>query len=123
MKAAVHHRYGPPDVLRIEDVERPIPKDDEVLIKVHATTVSRSDVALRAGEPFVSRLITGLRRPKRTILGSDVAGEIESVGAAVTEFQVGDRVFGLNAWRFGAHAEFMVMRARGAVTTMPPGMP
>ena len=84
MKAAVHHRYGPPDVLRIEDAERPIPKDDEVLIKVHATTVSRSDVALRAGKPFVSRLITGLRRPKRTILGSDVAGEVarEWAGAA-----------------------------------------
>ena len=123
MKAAVHHRYGPPDVLRLEDVERPVPKDDEVLIKVHATTVSRSDVALRAGEPLISRFVTGVRRPKRTILGSDVAGEIESVGAAVTEFQVGDRVFGLNAWRFSAHAEFMAMRARGAITTMPDGMP
>ena len=123
MKAAVHHVYGPADVLRLEEVARPVPKDDEVLIKVHATTVSRTDVALRAGEPFISRLITGLRRPKRTILGSDVAGEVESVGAAVTEFKAGDRVFGINPWRFGAHAQYISMRARGALATMPAGLP
>ncbi len=123
MKAAVHRVYGPPDVLHIEDVARPVPRDGEVLIKVHATTVSRSDAALRAGEPFISRFITGLRRPKRTILGSDVAGEVESVGGEVTEFKVGDRVFGINPWRFGAHAEFMSMSASGALATMPAGLP
>ncbi len=123
MKAAVHERYGPPEVLRVEDVERPVPKDDEVLIKVHATTVSRTDVALRAGEPFLSRFITGVRRPKRTILGSDLAGVVETVGAAVTEFKVGDRVFGINPWKFGAHAEFMCMRASGPLASMPAGLP
>ncbi len=69
MRAVVHDPYGPPDVLRLGDVDRPVPKDDEVLIKVRATTVSRTDVALRAGEPFVSRFITGVRKPKRPILG------------------------------------------------------
>jgi NADPH:quinone reductase-like Zn-dependent oxidoreductase len=123
MKAVVHDRYGPPDVLRVEDVEKPVPKPDEVLIGVHATTVSRTDAALRAGEPFVSRVITGLRRPKRRILGSDLSGEVEALGAAVTEFTVGDRVFGINPWRFGAHAEFMCMRASGALAPMPAGMP
>jgi NADPH:quinone reductase-like Zn-dependent oxidoreductase len=122
MRAAVHERYGPPDVLHLEDVEQPVPKDDEVLIKVHATTVSRTDVALRAGEPFVSRFITGVRRPKRPILGSDVAGVVESAGAAVTEFTAGDRVFGINPWKFGAHAEFMCMRASGPLASMPPGL-
>jgi NADPH:quinone reductase-like Zn-dependent oxidoreductase len=119
----VHDTYGPADLLRLEDVERPVPKDDEVLIKVHATTVSRTDVALRAGVPFISRFITGLRRPRRRILGSDPAGVVDAVGNAVTEFKVGDRVFGINPWKFGAHAEFMCMRAGGAVAPMPAGIP
>jgi NADPH:quinone reductase-like Zn-dependent oxidoreductase len=123
VKAAVHDRYGPPEVLGIEDVEQPVPKDDEVLVKVHATTVSRTDVALRAGEPFVSRFITGVRRPKRTILGSDVAGVVEAVGSSVTEFGVGDRVFGINPWKFGAHAEYICMRADGPLASMPAGLP
>ncbi len=123
MKAAVHERYGPPEVLHLDDVERPVPKDDEVLIKVRATTVSRTDAALRAGEPFFSRFITGVRRPKRAILGSDVAGVVEAAGAAVTEFKVGDRVFGINPWKFGAHAEFMCMRASGPIASMPADLP
>jgi NADPH:quinone reductase-like Zn-dependent oxidoreductase len=123
MKAVVHDRYGPPEVLHLDDVERPVPKPGEVLIKVHASTVSRTDVALRAGEPFVSRFITGVRRPKRTILGSDVAGVVAAVGTAVTEFTVGDRVFGINPWKFGAHAEYMCMRADGPLARMPDGMP
>lgn len=119
MRAVVHDRYGTPDVLRLEDVDRPVPKDDEVLIKVRATTVSRTDVALRAGEPFLSQLITGVRKPKRPILGSDVAGDVEAVGGAVTDFAVGDRVFGINPWKFGAHAEYMCMRAAGPLSSMP----
>jgi NADPH:quinone reductase-like Zn-dependent oxidoreductase len=122
MRAVVHDTYGPADVLRLEEVARPVPKDDEVLIEVHAATVSRTDSALRAGEPFVSRLITGLRRPKRRILGSDLAGVVEAAGATVTEFKVGDRVFGINPWRFGTHAEFVCMRAAGALAPMPTGM-
>ena len=123
MRAVVQDRYGPPSVLRLADVARPVPKSDEVLIKVHATTVSRTDSALRAGVPFVSRVIGGLRRPRRKILGSDLAGVVETVGRSVTEFKVGDHVFGINPWKFGAHAEFICMRAGGALAPMPAGMP
>ncbi len=123
MKAVVYDRYGPPDVLRIADVEQPIPKADEVLIRVHATTVSRTDTGLRSAELFVSRFVTGLRRPKRRILGSDLAGEIEAAGPAVTGFTPGDRVFGLKPWKFGAHAEFICMQESAALAHIPAGMP
>ena len=123
MKAVVHDRYGPPDVLRIEDVPRPVPNVNEVLVKIHAATVSRTDTGLRSAELFASRFITGLLRPKRRILGSDLAGEVEAVGAAVTEFKVGDRVFGINPWKFGTHAEFICMPASAALAYMPAGMP
>jgi NADPH:quinone reductase-like Zn-dependent oxidoreductase len=123
MRAVVHDRYGPPDVLRLEDVERPVPKDDEVLVKIHATTVARMDCSFRRAKPFVFyRFITGLRRPKRRILGSELAGEIEAVGAAVSEFTVGDHVFGSNELRFGAHAEFICMRERAQLAHKPAGM-
>jgi NADPH:quinone reductase-like Zn-dependent oxidoreductase len=122
MRAVVYDRYGPPDVLRLEDVDRPIPKEDEVLVRIHATTVNRTDCGVRGGKPFVSRFFTGLRRPKRKILGSELAGEIEAVGAAVREFAVGDRVFGINAWRFGAHAEFICMRESASLAHKPAGM-
>jgi NADPH:quinone reductase-like Zn-dependent oxidoreductase len=116
----VHDRYGPPDVLRLEDVERPVPNEDEVLVKVHATTVTRSDAAWRAAKPFISRFFTGLRRPKRRILGTEFAGEVEAVGDAVSEFRVGDRVFGASL--FGAHAEFVSVRESGPIAHMPTGM-
>ena len=113
MKAVVYDRYGPPDVLRLEEVARPAPKPYEVLIRVHATTMNRTDCGLRAGEPFVSRVISGFPRPRWKILGTELAGTVEAAGAAVTEFAPGDEVFGVNAWRFGAHAEFVCMRERG----------
>ena len=122
MRAVVFDRYGPPDVLRLENVKRPVPKDDEVLIKIHAATVSRTDTGLRGADLFLSRLATGLLRPKRRILGGDLAGEVESIGATVTEFEVGDRVFGVNPWKFGTHAEFICMRASSALGRMPAGM-
>jgi NADPH:quinone reductase-like Zn-dependent oxidoreductase len=118
----VHDRYGPPQVLRVEDVERPVPKDDEVLIEIHATTVSRTDTGLRSADLFASRFVTGLLRPKRKILGSDLAGVVTAVGADVSEFEVGDRVFGINPWKFGTHAEFVCMRAGGALGHMPAGV-
>jgi NADPH:quinone reductase-like Zn-dependent oxidoreductase len=120
MKAVVHDRYGPPDVLRIEDVERPVPSDDEVLVKVRATTVTRSDAAWRAAKPFFSRFFTGLRRPKRRILGTEFAGEVEAVGNAVSEFRVGDRVFGASL--FGAHAEFVRVKESGPIAHVPAGI-
>jgi NADPH:quinone reductase-like Zn-dependent oxidoreductase len=119
VRAVVHDRYGPPDVLRIEDVDRPVPNEDEVLIRVHATTVTRSDCAWRKGRPFVGRVFTGLRRPKRRILGTELAGEVEAVGANVSDFAVGDRVFGASI--FGAHAELVCIRAGGPVAHMPAG--
>jgi NADPH:quinone reductase-like Zn-dependent oxidoreductase len=121
MRAVVHDRYGPADVLRLEEVPQPVPKDDEVLIKIHATTVNRTDTALRAAEPFASRFITGLRRPKRKILGSELAGEIEAAGTAVTEFEVGDQVFGVNPWKFGTHAQFVCMRESSSLARKPAG--
>jgi len=120
MRAVVYDRYGAPDVLRLEDVERPVPKEDEVLVRIHATTVNRTDCGLRSAEYFISRFLTGLRRPKRKILGMELAGEVDAVGAAVTEFEVGDHVFGANG--FGAHAEFVCMRESAALAHKPAEM-
>jgi NADPH:quinone reductase-like Zn-dependent oxidoreductase len=120
MRAVVHDRYGGPDVLRVEEVERPVPRDDEVLVRIHATTVTRTDTGLRSAEYFISRVLTGLLRPKRRILGMELAGEVEAVGAAVTEFAVGDQVFGVNG--SGAHAEFVCMPESAPLAHKPTGM-
>ena len=122
MNAVVFDKYGPPDVLRFEEVEPPVPEEDEVLIKVHATTVNRTDCGVRAAKPFIARFFTGLLRPRQRILGTEMAGEIEAVGAAVREFGVGDHVFGINPWRFGAHAELMCMRENAPLAHMPNGV-
>ena len=122
MKAVVHDRYGPPEVLRIEDVERPVPKDDEVLVKIHATTVNRTDCHVRGAYPFIWRFFIGLRRPKQPLSGSDFAGEVVAAGAAVTEFAVGDHVFGTSGFRFGAHAELMCRPESSLIAHMPAGM-
>jgi NADPH:quinone reductase-like Zn-dependent oxidoreductase len=122
MRAVVADRYGPPEVLRLEEVERPVPRDDEILVRVRATTVNRSDCGVRGGDPFVARFVTGLRRPRWRILGSELAGEVEAVGAAVREFRVGDRVFGVNPWKLGAQAEFVCVREGAPVATMPAGL-
>jgi NADPH:quinone reductase-like Zn-dependent oxidoreductase len=119
MRAVVYDRYGPPEILRIEEVEPPVPKEDEVLVKVRATTVTRTDTGLRSAEFFISRFVTGLLRPKRPILGLELAGEVEAVGAAVSEFELGDHVFGV---RSGAHAELVCVREDGALGHMPTGV-
>ena len=119
MRAVVHDRYGPPDVLLLEEVERPVPQVDEVLVRVHATTVTRTDCHMRKASPFIWRFMLGLTRPKRRILGVEFAGVIETVGAAVSDFDVGDRVFGL---RNGAHAEYVCVREAGLIARMPAGM-
>ena len=119
MRAVVYDRYGPPEVLRVEEVERPVPKPDEVLVRVRASTVTRSDCGYRAAHPFFSRVFTGLRAPRRRIVGTELAGIVEEVGEDVTEFEVGDRVFGL---RSGANAELVCVREQGALAHMPAGM-
>jgi NADPH:quinone reductase-like Zn-dependent oxidoreductase len=119
MRAAVRSSYGPPEVVRISEVEKPAPKDGEVLVKVHATTVNRTDCGVRAAKPFFYRLFIGLTRPRLTVLGTEFAGEIEAVGAGVTSFNVGDRVFGFNGASFGAHAEYLATPADGLLATMP----
>jgi NADPH:quinone reductase-like Zn-dependent oxidoreductase len=120
MRAVVYDRYGPPEVLRLEEVDRPAPKDDEVLVKIHATTVNRTDCGWRSAKPFIGRYFTGIRRPKRRILGSELAGEVEAVGAAVSQFKVGDHVFGVNY--FGAHAEFVCVQEDRPLAHKPAGM-
>ncbi len=120
MRAVVYDRYGPPDVLRLEDVERPVPDEDQVLVKIHATTVNRTDCGVRSAKPVITRFFTGLRRPKRKIPGMELAGEVEAVGAAVTEFEVGDHVFGVKG--FGAHAELTCIRESSPLARMPAGM-
>lgn len=118
MKAAVYTSYGPPDVVRIEDVDTPTPGDHEVLVKVHATTVNRTDCGFRA-PPFFVRFFSGLTKPKRTVLGTEFAGVVEAVGGDVTSFQVGDRVFGFSEGRWGAHAEYLAIPEDGPLATMP----
>jgi NADPH:quinone reductase-like Zn-dependent oxidoreductase len=129
MRAVVYDRYGPPDVLRLGEVERPVPKEDEVLVKIRATTVNRSDIHTREANRrsglvpyFLSRLVFGLRRPRHRILGREFAGEVDAVGAAVSDFAVGDHVFGLTGLRFGAHAEFISVPASARIEHIPAGM-
>ena len=119
MKAAVQTRYGPPEVVLISEVDKPATGDNEVLVKVHATTVNRTDCAYRAARPFFMRLFTGLIRPRAAVLGTEFAGVVEAVGSGVTSFGVGDKVFGYNEGLFGAHAEYMSVPADGSVATMP----
>ena len=119
MRAVVYDRYGPPEVLRLEDVERPLPEEDQVLVRVRATTVNRTDAGLRSAEFFISRFFTGLLRPKNRIPGIEFAGEVEAVGAAVTGFVVGDHVFGVTG---GAYAEFACIRESGPIAHKPAGM-
>ncbi len=98
MKAIVYTKYGPPDVLQIKEVEKPTPKDNEVLIKVYASSINDWDWGLLRGTPFVNRLLYGLLKPKMQILGSDIAGRVEAVGRNVKQFQPGDEVFGVALW-------------------------
>src|SRR4029453_13019621 len=114
MKAAVRTRYGPPEVVSIAEVPPPVAGPGEVLVRVRAATVNRTDCGFRAAEPWIVRFFSGITKPKATILGCEFAGEIEAVGRDVNAFERGDRVFGFSRDRFGAHA---------ANLTIPPGRP
>ena len=121
MRAVIHDRYGAPDVLRLAEVERPVPQGDEVLIKIRATTVNRTDCGWRRPHPSIARLFMGLRRPRERVLGSDLAGEVEAVGDAVREFAVGDHVFGASGG-FRANAEYICLPEGARIAHKPAGM-
>lgn len=110
MKAIVYTKYGTPDVLELKEVDKPIPRDDEVLVKVHAASINDWDWGLLRGKPFVNRLINGLLEPKKKILGSDIAGCIEAVGRNVKQFQPGDEVYGDLSGDWGGFAEYVCAR-------------
>src|SRR5512147_48762 len=105
MKAIIHQKYGSPDVLMLKEIEKPTPKKDELLVKVYATTVNRTDCSMLSAKPFIMRFITGLFKPKNPILGTDFAGEIEAVGSQVTKFKKGDKIFGFDDMGLGSHAQ------------------
>lgn len=119
MKAVVYSRYGPPEVAQLREVAKPVPKADEILVKVYASTVNRTDSGFRSAEYVISRFWTGLFRPKYPILGSEFAGMVEEVGERVTTFQVGDSVFGFNDQTCGGHGEYLTIAAEDAITHMP----
>ncbi len=121
MRAVVHDRYGPPEVLRVELVDQPRPKDNEVLVRVHATSVSRTDCHRRAANPFVWRFFSGLLRPKRRILGGELSGAVEAIGSSVSGFRVGDHVFGAKPVDLGANAEFTCVAEDGLLAHVPQG--
>lgn len=126
MRAAVCTRYGPPEVLQLQDVDKPVPKDDEVLIKIHATTVTSSDVFVRSAVRSASlplqimmRLVVGIMRPRRPILGMVLAGEIEKTGKDVRRFRAGERVYAFTKFRFGAYAQYTSVPEASTLASAP----
>lgn len=122
MKAIVYLKYGPPEVVKLRSVPQPVPADNELLVKVYASTVNRTDAGFRSAEYFISRFWSGLFRPKHKILGSEFAGVVEAIGVNVKHFKVGDKVFGFNDVSFGGHAEYLTVAETDAVLQMPPNI-
>jgi NADPH:quinone reductase-like Zn-dependent oxidoreductase len=119
MKAACNYEYGDPSVLIFQDIPKPVPRDDEILVKVHYSGVNRTDDGFLRAKPFVTRFFSGLVRPRNIVLGCEFAGEVVQVGSDVGEFTIGDNVFGFDDVKWGGHAQFKVMNADKMVTRVP----
>ncbi|WP_116127247.1 NAD(P)-dependent alcohol dehydrogenase [Lewinella sp. IMCC34183] len=122
MQAACRHEYGPPDTIALETVPRPVPQDNELLVRVHCTTVNRTDCANLTGRPLVMHLVLGLRRPRRARIGTDFAGEVVATGPGVRNYRVGDRVCGFRDTGLGGHAEYVCLPEDGPLLPVPEGV-
>jgi NADPH:quinone reductase-like Zn-dependent oxidoreductase len=127
MKAIVCTKYGPPEVLQLKDVGKPVPKDDEVCIKIRTTTITVSDLIIRSGKVNISlwlpmRFVIGFTKPRKSILGMVFAGEVEAVGTNVKSFEIGDEVFGFDRFGFGTYAEYKCFSEEGVLVKKPTNM-
>jgi NADPH:quinone reductase-like Zn-dependent oxidoreductase len=122
MRASVNTIYGLPEVLKLQEIDKPTVKDDEVLVKIYATTVNRTDCGFRKSEYLIIRFIFGLFKPKHTVLGSEFAGKVEAIGKNVSQFKVNDDVFGLSTYTFGTHAEYICIKETKSIAKMPVNM-
>jgi NADPH:quinone reductase-like Zn-dependent oxidoreductase len=119
MKAVLCSKYGPPEVLQLKEIEKPTPKETELLVKIHATTVNRTDCATLRAKPFLARMVTGLLKPKKPILGTEFAGVIEAIGKKVSTYKVGERIFGLDDMGLGSHAAYLTISEDSALARIP----
>ncbi len=119
MKAIVYAKYGSPEVLELKEMPKPVPKDNEILVKVKATTVNRTDCAMLRAKPFIMRFLTGLLKPKNPILGTEFAGEVEAVGAAVESFKAGDKILGFDDQGLNTYAQYLALPENKGLTTIP----
>jgi len=122
MKAIICTKYGTPDVLKIKEIRKPIPKDNEILIKIHATSITSGDSRIRQANPFMIRLIFGFKRPRKSVLGVIVSGEIEAIGKSVSKFKIGDQIYGSLGMGFGAHAQYATAKDDAILALKPNNM-
>jgi NADPH:quinone reductase-like Zn-dependent oxidoreductase len=122
MRSIVRTRYGPPAILSIQEVDRPVPRRGEILVRVHATTVNRTDCGALWGKPFIFRFFVGFPKPRHLATGTDFAGTVVSTGNSVSRFKVGDRVFGFDDNCLGSHAEYLVIPENRPMATIPEGV-